>query len=130
MNVPEDRRYAKTHEWVRSEGDLAYVGITDYAQEELGDVVFVELPDVGDDFSKGDEVATVESVKASSPIYTPLGGKIAGVNQELDGTPELLNRKPYEAYLFTLTDFDAAELDDLMDAGAYTAFVEEEKKNH
>lgn len=130
MNVPEDRRYAKTHEWVRIEGDLAYVGISDYAQEELGDVVFVELPDVGDDFSRGDEAATVESVKASSPIYTPMGGKIAGVNQELDGTPELLNRKPYDAYLFTLTDFDAADLDDLMDAGAYAAFVEEEKKNH
>lgn len=130
MNVPEDRRYAKTHEWVRIEGDLAYVGISDFAQEELGDVVFVELPDVGDDFSRGDEAATVESVKASSPIYTPMGGKIAGVNQELDGTPELLNRKPYDAYLFTLTDFDAADLDDLMDAGAYAAFVEEEKKNH
>lgn len=130
MNVPEDRRYAKTHEWVRIEGDLAYVGISDYAQEELGDVVFVELPDVGDDFSRGDEAATVESVKASSPIYTPMGGKIAGVNQELDGTPELLNRKPYDAYLFTLTDFDAADLDDLMDAGAYAAFIEEEKKNH
>ena len=130
MAVPKDRKYAKSHEWVRIEGDVAYIGISDYAQEELGDVVFVEMPEVDEKVKKGAEIATVESVKASSPIYSPVSGKIAAVNAVLTDTPEQLNRTPWEAHLFTVTGFDPSELSDLMDASAYEKYVAEEKKNH
>ncbi len=127
MQTPKELRYAKTHEWVRVEGNIAVVGITDHAQEELGDIVFVEQPPAGETFSKGDEIATVESVKASSPIYAPVSGTVESVNEELADQPELINRKPYEAFLFTLRITDASELDSLLDAEGYERAVREEQ---
>lgn len=125
MNIPQDLRYARTHEWVRLEGGTAYVGISDYAQQALGDVVYVEAAQAGREVRQGEEVATVESVKAASAIYTPLSGKILRANPDLDGTPELLNQKPYEAWLFTLEPSDAGEMEGLLDAAAYARLLEE-----
>jgi len=127
MNIPANLRYAKTHEWVRVEGSTAYVGITDYAQEALGDIVFVEMPATGEERKKGEEIATIESVKAASAIYAPVTGKVLRVNEALAKTPELINQKPYEAFLFTLEMSKPAELEELLDAAAYAQWVEEEK---
>jgi glycine cleavage system H protein len=129
MEIAKDRKYAKTHEWVRVEGDVARIGISDYAQEELGDIVFVEPPAVGDSYEKGEEAATVESVKAASAIYTPVAGTVKEINEELEGTPELINQKPYEAFIFAIQFSDASGLDGLLDAEAYQKHVEEEKAN-
>ena len=125
MNIPEELRYARSHEWVRLEGGTAYVGISDYAQQALGDVVYVEAAQAGRTVRQGEEVATVESVKAASAIYTPLSGRILQANPDLDGAPELLNRQPYEAWLFTLEPSDPGELERLLDAAAYGRLVEE-----
>jgi glycine cleavage system H protein len=130
MNIPEDLRYARTHEWVRLKGGTAYVGITDYAQDALGDIVYVEAPQPDLDVRQGEEVATVESVKAASAIYAPLSGRIREVNPDLETRPELLNQKPYEAYIFTLTPADPAEMDSLLDAAGYRDLLEQEKKDH
>jgi glycine cleavage system H protein len=127
MVTPQELRYNKTHEWVRVEGELAYVGITDYAQESLGDIVYVEPPEVGSAVKKGQEVATIESVKAASPIYAPLSGTVERVNPKLEKTPELVNQKPYEAFLFVLKVADPSELADLLEAAAYERHVEQEK---
>ncbi|MBN1837454.1 MAG: glycine cleavage system protein GcvH [Spirochaetales bacterium] len=127
---PESLRYTRTHEWVRVEGETAYVGITDYAQEALGDIVFVELPPLEESFRKEEEVGTVESVKAASPIFAPASGTIVEVNQELEGTPELLNQKPWEAFIYALRLDDPEELGGLLDAAAYERHVEEEKAAH
>jgi len=126
MGKPEDLKFLKSHEWVRVEGKTAYVGISDYAQEELGDIVFVELPEVGDEFEAGEEVTNVESVKAASPIYAPVSGKITKVNEELEDTPELVNQKPYDAFIYALEMSDASELDDLLSYSDYKKFLEEE----
>ncbi len=126
MGKPEDLKFLKSHEWVRVEGKTAYVGISDYAQEELGDIVFVELPEVGDEFEAGEEVTNIESVKAASPIYAPVSGKIAKVNEELEDTPELVNQKPYDAFIYALEMSDASELDDLLSYSDYQKFLEEE----
>lgn len=126
MGKPEDLKFLKSHEWVRVEGKTAYVGISDYAQEELGDIVFVELPEVGDEFEAGEEVTNVESVKAASPIYAPVSGKITKVNEELEDTPELVNQKPYDAFIYALEMSDASELDDLLSYSDYQKFLEEE----
>ena len=133
MEIPEDLKYAKTHEWVRVEGEVAYIGISDYAQEELGDIVFVEMPAVGDSYEIGEEAATVESVKAASAIYTPVSGTIEKVNPDLDSTPELINQKPYEAFIFAVrfaAASGAAPLEELLDAGSYKQHVEQEKAEH
>jgi glycine cleavage system H protein len=130
METPKDLKYAKTHEWVRVEGDVAYVGITDYAQDSLGDIVYVEMPASGDSYEKGEEAATVESVKAASAIYTPVAGTVAEVNPDLEGSPELINQKPYEAFIFAIRFSDAAGLEDLLDSAAYEKHVEQEKENH
>lgn len=120
MNLPEDLKYATTHEWVKMDGDTATVGITDHAQEQLGELVYVELPDVGQELQAEASAAVVESVKAASDVYSPLSGVVVEVNDALDASPETLNAAPYEAgWLFKLTLSNASELDALMDAAAY-----------
>lgn len=129
METPKDRKYAKTHEWARVEGDVAYVGITDYAQDALGDIVYVETPAVGDSYEKGEEAATVESVKAASAIYTPVAGTVAEVNPALESTPELINQKPYDTFIFAVRFSDSGSLDELLDAEAYDRHCEQEKEH-
>jgi glycine cleavage system H protein len=123
--VPSDRKYVDSHEWVKIEGDLAVVGITDYAQDSLGDITFVELPAVDAEVTKGGECCVIESVKAASDVYSPLTGVIAEVNSALEGEPEKINASPYEeGWIFKVKSFDAAEVDALMDAAAYEKFLE------
>lgn len=123
MNIPTDLRYAKSHEWVRLEGDTATIGITDHAQAELTDVVFVELPQTGRTVAAGEASAVVESVKAASDIYSPVAGEITEVNSALEGNPALLNTDPHgEGWIYKLRV--TGELPaDLMDAAAYEAFI-------
>ena len=128
MNVPGNLKYAQTHEWVRVEDGLAYIGITDYAQESLGDIVYVEIPEMDAGIKKGEEAANIESVKAASAIYAPASGRIAKVNEDLDETPELINKKPYEAFIFAIDMSDPSELEDLMDSEAYKKFLEQEEE--
>lgn len=120
-------KFTEDHEWIRMEDDgSATVGITDYAQNQLGDLVFVELPDVGGDISQGDEVVVIESVKAAGEIKSPAGGKINAVNEALNDTPELINSSPTEdGWVFKITVADAAELDSLMDEAAYAEHIAE-----
>lgn len=124
--IPADLKYVDSHEWIRLEGDgTATIGITDFAQAQLGDVVFVELPEVGMSVSLGQEIAVVESVKAASDIYAPLSGKVIAINNELVDNPELANEDPYEkAWFFKLELSDSAELDNLLDAAGYQAICE------
>ncbi len=123
---PEDLRYTQEHEWIRSEGDACTVGITAYAAEQLGDVTYVELPEVGAALAKGAEAATVESVKAASDIYAPATGEVSEVNAALEEQPELINESPYgEGWFFKLTKVDSADLNGMMDAAAYADYVEE-----
>ena len=125
MEYPSDRRYSEQHEWVAVSGDTATVGITDYAQDALGDVVFVQVPDVGLEVIAGASCAEVESTKSVSEIYSPVSGAITAVNETLADEPERLNRDPYgDGWIFTLTMVDAGELDALMDAAAYQHLVE------
>jgi len=120
MQVPAELLYTKSHEWVRVEGDSAVVGITDFAQNQLSDLTFVELPSAGDDFSSSDEVAVVESVKAASDVYSPVSGKILEVNDRLEGQPDLLNSDPYgEGWLFKIRLSDPSEPDGLLSADTY-----------
>ena len=122
MNAPENLRYQESHEWIGTEDGAVAVGITDHAQEELSDVVYVELPEAGASISKGDPVAVVESVKAASDIYAPASGTVTEVNQALEENPGLVNSDPYgEGWIFKLEPGDPAEVDALMDAAAYTA---------
>ena len=117
-------RYTKDHEWLRVEGDVATVGVTDYAQEQLGDVVYVELPETGKSFKKRDEAAVVESVKAASEVYAPASGEIAEANEALADAPEAVNSDPMgEGWFFKLKLADRSELDELMDEAAYKAYV-------
>ncbi len=126
---PEDRRYTKEHEWVRLEGDRGSVGITDYAQEQLGDVVFLELPEVGRKLSPGEGFGTVESVKAVSELYSPVAGEVVEVNSALAQKPEVVNSDPHgAAWMIKVKLADPAALGGLMDARAYQAFVESEAK--
>lgn len=130
LNYPDDLRYAKTDEWARLEGDVVVVGISDYAQDQLSDIVFVELPEVGDVVSAGDEVATVESVKAAADVATPVSGEIIEINTALEDTPEIVNTDPYgEAWFFKVKPSDVSELDELMDATAYEAY-NAEREDH
>jgi glycine cleavage system H protein len=120
-NVPPDLRYAKSHEWVRLEGDFATIGITDHAQHELTDVVFVELPVVGRKIGAGEACAVVESVKTASDIYAPVGGEVVALNPELAQHPELVNREPYlGGWFFKLKVTQPAEFHHLLDAASYT----------
>lgn len=126
--TPTELKYAKTHEWAKDNGDgTITVGITDHAQDQLGDLVFVELPEVGASFGAGDDCAVVESVKAASDIYSPASGEIVAVNGELEDAPELVNDGPYEnGWLFKVKMSDPAELNDLLDADGYIASIAEE----
>ena len=121
-NIPADLRFAESHEWARLEADGSVtVGISDHAQQALGDVVFVELAEVGKVFAAGDAAGVVESVKAASDIYAPIGGEVIAVNEELADSPEQLNEEPYGAWIFKLKPSNPAELDKLLDAACYQA---------
>ena len=129
MSYPGNYRYTKEHEWVRAEGDVATVGITDYAQHELGDVVYVELPKPGTKLNAGQSFGTVESVKAVSDIYAPVSGEVTEVNSVLSETPETINKDPHgKAWLIKLKLANSSELARLMDAAAYEAFVADSER--
>lgn len=120
LQLPDDVRYAEDHEWARSEGENTRIGISDYAQDQLGDIVYVELPRVGDTFDKGEEFGTVESVKAVAELYMPIGGEILSVNTALEESPELVNKSPYgDGWLIEVKPADSAELDTLMTRDVY-----------
>jgi glycine cleavage system H protein len=126
---PEDLRYTKDHEWVRVEGDRGRIGITHYAQKQLGDVVFVELPEVGRSLKDHETFGTVESVKAVSELFSPVSGEVLEVNPALSGKPELVNSDPYgEAWMMVVRLAEPKRVGELMDAAAYKAFVESESK--
>ncbi len=120
LNFPDDIRYAKSHEWAKLEGDTVKVGISDYAQDQLGDIVFVEMPEAGETFAQGDEFGTVESVKAVSELYMPIGGEIVAVNSPLEDAPELVNNTPYsDGWMIEVKPDDPAQLDSLMTKDDY-----------
>ncbi len=120
--TPDDRKYTKSHEWIRVEDDIAVVGITDHAQESLGDITFVELPSVGESVDAGSECAVIESVKAASDILAPVAGEITEVNNSLEDSPEMINESAYEdGWIFKLRDFDEDEVEALLDADQYEA---------
>ncbi len=120
LNLPDDVNYAPDHEWVKLSGDTARIGISDYAQDQLGDIVFVELPGVGDTFAKGDEFGTLESVKAVSELYMPIGGEVTAINESLEDAPELVNNAPYgDGWMIEIKVSDPSEAEALMDKGAY-----------
>ncbi len=123
MNVPENLKYTEDHEWARVEGKVAYVGITDHAQQELGDIVYVELPDIDTEVEKDEEATSIESVKAAAPVNSPVSGKIVKVNEDLEDEAELVNKDAYAAYIFAVEMSDPSELDSLMDAAAYKKFL-------
>ncbi len=127
-NIPSELKYATSHEWVRNEGNgVVTVGITEHAQGLLGDMVFVELPDVDDEISTGDDVAVAESVKAASDIYAPVSGKVIEVNEELEDSPELVNSDAFgEGWLFKVQLDDASDLDALLDAEGYANSIDED----
>ncbi len=123
----DDRKYMKTHEWAKLEGDVAVVGISDYAQHALSDVVYVELPEVGQQVEKGEAVAVVESVKAAEDVYAPMSGEIVEVNEELPDNPEWVNEDPYgKGWFFKIKVSNPSEYDELLDVEAYKKVVEEE----
>ena len=123
---PESLRYSKDHEWVSVEGDICIVGITHYAQDELGEVVFVEVPEPGQEFDAHDEIGTIESVKAVAEVFTPVAGEIVEVNEALAETPELINQDPHgEGWLVKVRFSSQGDLEDLMDAAAYKQFLED-----
>jgi glycine cleavage system H protein len=128
MEFPDDLRYTKSHEWVRLSGNKAVCGITDYAQQELSDIVYVELPDIGTEVTAGEQCAVVESVKIAADVYAPLSGKVTRINTQLDGAPEMVNATPYGAgWLFEVAMSTPAEADALMSADEYKAHTEAEK---
>ena len=124
--IPAELRFAESHEWAKKEGDLIVVGISDHAQEALGDVVFVELPEIGKVFAAGDAAGVVESVKAASDIYSPVGGEVVEVNEALGSAPEELNNTPYESWIFKVKPSDVdADLAKLLDAAGYQSAIGE-----
>ena len=127
-NIPSDLKYASSHEWVRNEGDGTFtVGISEHAQELLGDMVFVELPEVGDAIDAGEDCAVAESVKAASDIYAPVGGEIVAINEELEDAPETVNNDPYgDGWLFRIKATDESELENLLSAEDYANTIDEE----
>ncbi|MGQ9600697.1 MAG: glycine cleavage system protein GcvH [Anaerolineae bacterium] len=125
MKTDPSCRYSREHEWLRVEGEEGIIGITDYAQDQLSDVVYVELPEVGETFERGQVFATVESVKAASDVYMPVSGRILEINEALEDSPEWVNQDPYgKAWFVRIAILDPTEVDDLMDAEAYQAFIE------
>jgi glycine cleavage system H protein len=126
MDTPEELKYSKDHEWIRVDGDVSTIGITDYAQGELGDVVYVEMPEAGTLISKGESFGTIEAVKAVSEVYSPVSGEIVEINDKLEGEPALVNQSPYsDGWMIKLKLTDPDELSDLMDAAAYKEMIGE-----
>ncbi len=129
MEIPQGLRYSKEHEWVANEDSVATIGVTDFAQDQLGEIVYVELPSVGDKVSKDDPFGVIESVKAVSDIFAPVSGTVTEVNQELAESPEIINEDPYgDGWLIKIRISDSAELDDLMDNGEYQEVIAAEKE--
>jgi len=129
MEIPKKIRYTKEHEWVLLENDTALVGITDYAQQHLGDVVFVELPEIGTGLRKGEVFCVVESVKAASDVYAPMSGEVLEINETLEDHPEILNQSPYEkGWIVKIKVDDGTEYNDLMKAEDYEQFIEKEEE--
>lgn len=125
MNVPAELKYTKEHEWVKVDGNTATVGITDWAQGELGDIVFVELPDVGEEIKQMDAFGTIEAVKAVSELYAPLSGKVVEVNSALDDDPMAINKDPYgDGWMIKVEVSDAQQLEQLLDAGGYKDIID------
>lgn len=123
--TPEDLQYAKTDEWIRIEGDRATIGLSDYAQDQLNDIVYIELPEVGTELEQGDSFGTVESVKAASDLYMPVSGKVTEVNTALEDEPELINADPYgKGWIIKITVTDAQGIKDMLDSAAYAAYCE------
>ena len=120
---PGDLKYSKDHEWIRVSGDTGQVGITDYAQNQLGDVVYVELPEVGQTFGRGDQFGSIESVKAVSDLYCPVSGEVVEVNTALDTMPESVNQRPHESWIIVLKLTDPTELSDLHNAEGYAKLI-------
>jgi len=126
MNIPKDLKYTEDHEWVRLEGDHAFIGITDYAQGELGDVVYVDLPADGDEFGKQDVFGSIEAVKAASDLYCPISGKVVEINEKVADVPETINKDPYgSGWMVKIEVSNVSELDDLLDAAGYEQFIGE-----
>ncbi len=126
MNFPDNLKYTKEHEWLRIENGLAVLGITDYAQSELGDIVFIEFPEIGKSFSQNDSIGTIEAVKTVAELYAPVSGEVVEVNDELADTPELVNQDPYEkGWMLKIKLNDPSEVDALMDGAAYKEHVAE-----
>ena len=124
MNIPENLKYSKEHEWVRVDGDIAYVGITDFAQSELGDIVFVEIDTIGDTIDADEIFGTIEAVKTVSDLFMPVGGEVLELNDKLEDDPELVNTDPYgDGWLIKVKMTDASQLDHLMDAAAYGEMI-------
>ena len=120
LNLPDDVKYTKSHEWAKISDGIVTIGLNDYAQDQLGEIVFVELPETGDTFSKGDEFGSVESVKAVSEIYIPISGEIVEINEDLEDAPELVNESCYDnGWLIKVKPEDVSQLDDLLDKAAY-----------
>lgn len=117
--IAEGLLYSESHEWVKVDGNIAVIGVSDFAQAEMGDITYVDMPDEGDDVEKGEDFGALESVKASSELYSPVSGKVVEVNSELEDAPELINEDAYAAWIIKVEMSDAAELDELMDAKAY-----------
>lgn len=126
MKVLKDLLYTKDHEWVKVQGNEAYIGITDYAQHALGDIVFVDLPEIGQEFEAGDNFSTVESVKAASDIYIPISGKILNINEALSDDPALINQDPYENWLVLIEIKDGSQLKNLMNSEEYEIHCKKE----
>ncbi|WP_078579248.1 glycine cleavage system protein GcvH [Salipaludibacillus agaradhaerens] len=127
MDLPKELKYSEEHEWVKEEGGKVRIGITDFAQSELGDIVFVELPEVGDELEADEPFGSVESVKTVSELYAPISGKVVEVNEELDDSPEFVNESPYEkAWMVVVEPSDKSEIDNLMDAEAYEEMTKED----
>ncbi len=129
MEIPDDLKYTKEHEWVQAEGDTATIGITDFAQDRLGDITYVELPAVGDEVAKEEPMGVVESVKAVSDVYAPVSGEVIEVNDDLAASPQILNEDPYgEGWMVKVRMSDPSELDDLLDAAAYQEYIAEQEE--
>ena len=128
MKIPENLRYSKEHEWVKIEGKNAKIGITDFAQENLGEIVFVELPSPGDELSEMDSAASVESVKSVSEVYSPLKGTVKSVNEELEDQPELINQDPYgRGWIFRLALEDEEDIEELLTSEEYTQYLKQQE---
>ncbi|MGG0717340.1 glycine cleavage system protein GcvH [Robertmurraya massiliosenegalensis] len=126
MNTPKELRYSKEHEWVKLEGETARIGISDFAQSELGDIVFVELPEVGDDVVANEPFGSVESVKTVSELYAPISGKVVAINEDLNDSPEFVNESPYEkAWMIVIEPANASDVDNLMSADEYAQLINE-----